>query len=182
MARARPESSPHFNGRLVEPKSVNLGRGKRRRMAGPGFFDETDQPQLDTVLHAELPIIQGSIEVKRERKPMFKRGTVLYVVKIDGDGRVIIPRNRRQAEDFERETLEFDTPLRIDKKEGIELGKTGREKIKVVGKSQYGAFTVVYLDREDRQGKIISELRLASLTQRALPKNNVSLRFKEMNR
>jgi hypothetical protein len=180
MVRPRPESSPHFNGRINAPKPENPGEGIRRRMTGPGLFDKPVDVQPQQVsLSTELSPTHVRLETKR--RILFKKGTVLYAFIKDGNGNVVIPRSRQQAEEYKRETLMFPTSLEVDEQEGIEMGKRGKPRVKKVGQSQFGAFTVVVLEKQDGNGDITKELVLASFTERALPKDNAVRRFREMN-
>jgi hypothetical protein len=152
----------------------NLPEHKRRRMTGQmtgqGFFD-TPQVSLE------------SPSVKAEKTPRalrFEKGTVLYKVVPETGGKPKIPEKPREEKDLRGETLLFDQDLEVDES-CIGLGKRGREVIKIIGKSNYGAFVIVRYHKTDDKGQEVVEERLASLTQRRLKGKNEKLIIKESN-
>lgn len=177
MVKPRPEASPHYTTPTWEKPQGAVSARKQRRfmMTGPGLLDE-GLVQASSVIKA--PVVEAS---KPARTLRFSRGTVLYAVVVDGDDQIVIPRNPQQERDLRRETLDFEKDLEVDREDGIVEGRSGQDVVRKVGTSQYGAFTVVHIEKDNGRGEIMVERRLASLTHRSLPRDNDALRFRKAN-
>jgi hypothetical protein len=155
-------------------------------MTGQGLLDEpepatvlpgvtTSAPDITSVEPSQSsesnvtePIASGQTELI-PRKLKFKRGTRLYKVVHDSEGRIIIPRTPAQADDFFDRKLTVPTYLVISV-EYLEIGKRGGTITKKVGQSDYGAFTVVLFPVPSGSGKVAMEERLVSYTTRSSKK------------
>lgn len=185
MVKSRPEVSPHYRisvGVVEKPRFGDSGKGKRRRMTGPGFFDTSVQADAEVARTPVSESVKIIPELKLPRHVTFKKGTNIYAfIRAPETGEILIPGVGQEAGELFAEKLEFETSLKIDSKEGLEMGKNGKRVIKRVGKSEHGAFAVVNFQKKDKEGNIVTVKGLASLTDRALPKDNEALRFKRAN-
>lgn len=166
------KDSPHGKGRYGSPDQRDILGGinvpdhnkKHSEMTGSGMFDmpETSAPNLTE------PITPTQTELL-PRKLKFKRGTRLYKVVRDSEGKPTIPYTPVQEDDlFDRE-LTVPTYLDVPV-EFLEIGKRGRTITRKVGKSGYGAFTVVLSPVRLSSGKVVLEERLASYLTRSSQK------------
>jgi len=179
FAVSESREGAHGRGRYGEPTqrdilggiNIPTHRGRKPLMSGPGMLDPQEQGFLETQVQPEPSYV---------RKPLFKKGTVLYAATYRND-RPVLPFNEVQAEDLAKEVLEFEQNLEISEKSMGE-GKKGREVIKVIGKSTYGAFVEVLIHKKDRKGKDIIEKRFVRLQDRQLARDNPKLRFRNLAR
>lgn len=167
MVRKTPESSPHFSTPIGIDKRHPIAKpskGRRSLMTGVGLFD---LPQVSAPNVIE-PITLGQTELG-PRKLKFKRGTKLYKVVRDSEGRPIIPRTPVQEDDLFDRRLTVATYLDVPV-EYLEIGKRGGTITRKVGQSDYGAFTIVRFPVRSSSGKVVMEERLVSYTTRSSKK------------
>lgn len=140
---------------------------KKAKVRGPGMSGTGslfDLPQASTPTVIE-PIALSQTELK-PRRLKFKRGTKLYRVVRDSEGKIIIPRTPVQEDDFFDRRLTVPTYLDVPV-EYLEIGTRGKTTTKKVGQSDYGAFTVVLFPVRYASGKVVMEERLASYLTRS---------------
>ena len=137
-------------------------------MSGTGLLLDLPQVSVPNVIE---PIAPSQTELK-PRKLKFKRGTKLYRVVPDSEGKIIIPRTPAQEDDFFDRQLTVATYLDVPA-EYLEIGKRGGTITKKVGQSDYGAFTVVLSPVRYSGGKVVMEERLASYLTRSSKKTNI---------
>lgn len=142
---------------------ISKAQGRKPLMSGRGLFDEPQEilPAAEVSNATEL----GVSEVQ-PRKLKFNAGTKLYRVKPDSEGNPLVPRTPVEENDlFDKQLTAatyFDVPA-----EFLEIGKKGGTITKIVGKSDYGAFTVVLCPIRQSNGEVILEERLVSYLTRS---------------
>ena len=181
-ALERVLESPH--GGIEFGKPIPKSRRSRRPLA----TEESSSLWTSSLDEVSLRGAQSSTQESESliRDPLFKKGTQLYAYHPDAnrDNQPIIPgmHSQMKESDLRKERLMFDTQLKIDPELGMKPGAKSGNIIKRVGKSKYGAFTVVRYPVEDRSGNVVEELRLVDLRQRARESDNPKVRFAQVTK
>jgi hypothetical protein len=182
-------SHPHTGDPRVDPKARTVPVKPRRKpplkiqqsrkleedAMGVGFFPTTQPvatPEVPTItsLQAELPL--------RDRALRFEAGAPVYRVIYKGEtDEVVIPRTPEQADHMFLGRLPIRLELPVDRS-CLERGKRGDTVIKRVGKSMFGAFTIVHYPMIDEDGKEINVRVLADMNDRTSKENNEVIRFR----
>ncbi len=150
-----------FTGETVSHKKTNVPQGVM------GMFADDAEPESTQQVGERTT---QTIEAAVPKRLRFKKGTELYAVTFDSEtDDIVIPRSVKQARALYRGNLEFDDDLVINNELGMEDGKKGGRVVRRVGKSDYGAFTVVDVRVTGEDGETAIEQSLASLTTRRLP-------------
>jgi hypothetical protein len=173
---AHPEKRPTPPLGLDDLHHMAEHKGRRALMSGPGLFDgpiedqvEQEEAQVQSAVDAQVESVTPVQSELEPRKLKFNKGTRLYRLVHDSEHRPIVPRTPAQERDlFDRELTVptyFNVPV-----EFLEMGARGKTITKRVGKSNYGAFTVVLCPVHQSNGEIVLEERLASYLTRSSKK------------
>jgi hypothetical protein len=152
-------------------RQTPLTEGARRPLAsGPGFFDEPGKLSEEVEASVIVPASKESGTDLVPRQLKFLKGTRLYKVVRDGEGKPIIPRTEKQEDKlFDRSLTHptfFDLPVG-----SLQKGARGGTTVRKFGQSKYGAFTIVLVPVTKESGETVLDERLASLTTRSSQKN-----------
>ncbi len=165
--RVKPKRRPSFK-KLEEKKA-------EEEAMGSGFFP---LEQSASVIEAPVAVVSQS-EVLRDRALRFEEGAPVFrvVYKDEATDEVVIPRTPEQADDMFLGRLPMRLELPVDRS-CLEKGKRGGTIIRCVGKSMFGAFTIVHYTAFDEEGKEIEIPVLADMNNRTSKKDNEVLKFR----
>ena len=182
-------SHPHTGDPRVDPNARGIRIKPRRRSSfkkleekrmeeeamGQGFFP-IEQPASAV----ETPTTMVSQpEALRDRALRFEEGAPVFrvIYKDEKTDDVVIPRTSEQANDMFLGRLPMRLELPVDRS-CLEKGKRGGTIIRCVGKSVFGAFTIVHYPAFDENGEEIEIPVLADMRNRTSKKDNEVLRFR----
>lgn len=182
-------SHPHTGDPRVDPKArrpyikprrkpsieVQQKRKLEQDTMGSGFFPPTEPVSTSEVIVDASHPLEPQL---RDRALRFEAGAPVYRVIYKGEtDEVVIPRTPEQADSMFLGRLPMRLELPVDRS-CLERGKRGDTVIKRVGKSMFGAFTIVHYPMVDEDGEEINVRVLADMNDRTSKENNEVIRFR----
>lgn len=175
-----PRVDPNARKVRVKPKrrpslKVQQARKAEEDVMVSGFF----LPVQPIVAPEDVAAVASQPEAPLiDRALRFEAGAPVYRVIYKGEtDEVVIPRTPEQANDMFLGRLPMRLELSVDRS-CLERGKRGGTAIRRVGKSMFGAFTIVHYPMVDEDGEEINVRVLADMNDRTSKENNEVIRFR----
>lgn len=166
--RVKPKRNPPFKKQQE--------RKAQQEIMGQGFF-----PPEQPVTMPEVPPVMISMPETqlRDRALRFEEGTPVYRMIYKGEtDEIVVPRTPEQADNMFLGRLPMRLELPVDRS-CLEKGKREGTVIRCVGRSGFGAFTIVHYPAFDEDGREIDIPVLADMNDRTSKKNNEVIRFRK---